>query len=191
MNKLISKIVGVALGLTLAVGTGVAIGTNKSSISPAKADTQESANVDMSSFGWGSSVQNAKDEANAASIDTNGDIKFYTTGTGNNGKYYTDWRLYYNGSGDVNVKAYNNCTIKTITFTYTLNNNGKLHSSRAQSVSNPAYSSGTAINVNATSFRAYVAQGNTNTNGQVKITNIAVTYTKPSSDVLNSINLAI
>ena len=31
MNKLISKIVGVALGLTLAVGTGVAIATNSGS----------------------------------------------------------------------------------------------------------------------------------------------------------------
>ncbi len=39
MNKLISKIVGVALGLTLAVGTGVAIATNSRNIS--KADAAE------------------------------------------------------------------------------------------------------------------------------------------------------
>ena len=37
MNKLISKIVGVALGLTLAVGTGVAIATNDKGFSKAEA----------------------------------------------------------------------------------------------------------------------------------------------------------
>ena len=39
MNKLITKIVGIALGLTMAAGAGVAVATNNKNIAPAKATT--------------------------------------------------------------------------------------------------------------------------------------------------------
>ena len=50
-------------------------------------------------------------------------------GTGNNGKYYTDWRFYTNGSdaGSFSIDAAEGYELQSVTFTYTVSNSGALY----------------------------------------------------------------
>lgn len=176
MRKAFTKVVGLTIGFALTVG--VAAGASlMNRTKTVFADTE--ASISMSSFGWGSSSGNAVGEVNAASIDTN--VKFYTTGTGNNGKYYSDWRLYNTGNGNVIVKAYNGFALTSITYTFTTANSGCLSNSNGSNKTS-LVTSGTAVSLsNVESIEYKVANTNASTNGQVRITNIEVSYVSTGS----------
>lgn len=86
MNKLISKIVGVALGLTLAVGTGVAVIANNMSTSKADAATELFYELAPASTGGNSSPHNSYTAAATTTIDG---IGWSVTGNSN----MVPWRI--------------------------------------------------------------------------------------------------
>ena len=55
-------------------------------------------------------------------------------GTGNNGKYYSDWRFYTNGSdaGSFSIDAAEGYELQSVTFTYTVSNSGALYMGETQ-----------------------------------------------------------
>lgn len=93
-------------------------------------------------------------------------------GTGNNGKYYSDWRFYTNGSesGSFSIDAAEGYELQTVTFTYTVSNSGALYMGETKLTSK------TAVEVSGQKAVFQCKNTNTNTNGQVRITAIAVTY---------------
>lgn len=104
------------------------------------------------------------------SITLDDNITVTTTGTGNNGKYYSDWRLYQSGNGNAIVTAKNGALLKSATFTFTVSNTGALL------YDGNAVTSGTAVQLNGTSATFTVGNSGSATNGQVRITEIAVEY---------------
>lgn len=93
-------------------------------------------------------------------------------GTGNNGKYYTDWRFYTNGSdaGSFSIDAAEGYELQSVTFTYTVSNSGALYMGDTKLTSN------TAVEVSGQQAVFRCKNTNTSTNGQVRLTKIAVTY---------------
>lgn len=93
-------------------------------------------------------------------------------GTGNNGKYYSDWRFYTNGSesGSFSIDAAEGYELQSVTFTYTVSNSGALYMGETKLTSK------TAVEVSGQKAVFQCKNTNTNTNGQVRITAIAVTY---------------
>ena len=98
-------------------------------------------------------------------------ITISTSGSANCGSYWgSDWRLYQNKSGDVTATAATGYIIKTITYNYTPNNNGTLKNGTTD------ISSGTAVSVNDSAITLLVGNTGSDTNGQVRITSITVSY---------------
>ena len=98
-------------------------------------------------------------------------ITISTTGEANCGSFWgSDWRLYQNKGGNVIVTAANSCTLKAVTFTFTVSNTGALLNGT------DAVTSATAVEITGTSAEFTVGNSGTATNGQVRITKIAVTY---------------
>ena len=94
-------------------------------------------------------------------------------GGGNTGKYYTtgtNWRLYQLETPSLTFAAEDGYTIKQITITYTVDNTGIL------TFAGSNITSGTACAINATSATFGVGNTGSATNGQVRISNISVTY---------------
>ena len=94
-------------------------------------------------------------------------------GNANTGKYYengADWRLYQTESPTLTFNAQDGGNILSITITYTIDKTGIL------TFNGSNIASGTPCEINATS--AIFGVGNTGgaTNGQVRITDISVTY---------------
>ena len=195
MNKLFSKIAGVALGLSLAIGVGVALGSGKRAV-PAYAD-DSTATLTISTYATNHSWTGSgggpygKGESNALDIDSN--VGVYCTGTDSNtGKYYTDWRMYQTGSATVVVFAKTSSyKLTSIKFTYSSNNGGALHTSKSTSVT-AYYPSGTKKTLsNVDSVTAYVANTGTATNGQARITAIEVTYAAASQDPITYTSVSV
>ena len=95
------------------------------------------------------------------------------SGGGNTGKYYTSdstWRLYQGESATITFTANKGYKITTITCKYLQSNSGTLKDSSTNVPSN------TTINVNANSKTLSVGNTGSATNGQAKITEIAITY---------------
>lgn len=93
-------------------------------------------------------------------------------GTGNNGKYYSDWRFYTNGSdnGSFSIDAAEGYELQSATLTYTVSNSGALYLGEAKLTSN------TAVELSGRQAVFQCKNTNTSTNGQVRLTKIAVTY---------------
>ena len=93
-------------------------------------------------------------------------------GTTNNGKYYSDWRFYTNGSdnGSFSIDAAEGYELQSATFTYTVSNSGALYFGEAKLTSN------TAVELSGSQAIFQCKNTNTSTNGQVRLTKIAVTY---------------
>ncbi len=93
-------------------------------------------------------------------------------GTGDNGKYYSDWRFYTNGSesGSFSIDAATGYELQTVTFTYTVSNSGALYMGETKLTSK------TAVEVSGQKAVFQCKNTNTSTNGQVRLTAIAVTY---------------
>jgi len=94
-------------------------------------------------------------------------------GGGNTGKYYTNgnnWRIYQGETGKVTLTAAAGYTIVSVKFTYTNSNSGvfKYNDANAES--------GSVIAINNTTATFVAGNTGTATNGQVRITDIEVTY---------------
>ena len=96
---------------------------------------------------------------------------------GNNGKVYdngAEWRLYQFNSAVVNVAASGDYRITSVEFTFTAANGGTLE------YNSNALTSETAVTINSlASVNFVVGNSGEATNGQIKITNIEVTYASP------------
>ena len=115
---------------------------------------------------WGSSSS-----AGQKSITMDSNITASCNDGGNSGKYYSDgWRIYQTESGKITITAANNATLLSVTFTFTVSNTGKL------SYNDSALTSGVAVSVSGTSAEFVVGNTGSATNGQVRITEISVTY---------------
>ena len=93
-------------------------------------------------------------------------------GTGNNGKYYSDWRFYTNGSdaGSFSIDAAEGYELQSVTFTFSTSNSGALYMGETKLTSK------TAVEVSGQKAIFQCKNTNTSTNGQVRLTAIAVTY---------------
>ena len=104
------------------------------------------------------------------SFNLNDHITVSTTGSPNCGSFWgTDWRLYQNKQGNVIIST-SYGTLKSVKFTYTNSNSGTLN------YNSSAITSGTTVNVSGTSVEFTVGNSGAATNGQVRITDIDVTY---------------
>lgn len=109
------------------------------------------------------------------SVVIDGIITATAGGTGNSGKYYTNgnnWRFYQSGSGTLTISAKNSKKITSITITCSFSNGGKFTYGSGTSIT-----SGTAIAFDKVDSVVFsVGNTGTATNGQCRITAIAVTY---------------
>ncbi len=183
MNKLFTRIVGAALGLTMAVGVGVAVGASKKDAVPvhaASSTVTKTTNTLATEHSWGvSSGSTINGLYTSWALDSN--ITISTSGSANCGSVWgsttKDWRLYQNQSGDVTVTAASGYTLTSVTFTYSVSNSGTLATVTGQDVAAAnQVASNSAKSVSGTSVTYYVANTGTKTNGQVRITQFSVTY---------------
>ena len=94
-------------------------------------------------------------------------------GGGNTGKYYTsgaNWRLYQTEAAKLKISAENDCKIKSLVITYATENAGVLKYNTSN------ITSGETFEINSNEIILHVANSATNTNGQVRISQIDVTY---------------
>lgn len=115
--------------------------------------------------------------------------------TGNTGSFWgtttVDWRLYQADAPAVTVSAGAGYTIKTVKFTYSNSNTGKLNTSGC--VTNVGalsfINTNTAYDVDDTSVTYYVGNTSNKTNGQVRISAVEVVYetTGGSTKTLTSV----
>ena len=87
------------------------------------------------------------------------------------GKYYTSdktWRLYQNESATLTISAKAGCTLKSTTLTFKTEKSGTLN------YGSTSVSSGSAVTLSGNSAKFTVS--GTGTKGQIRITNISVTY---------------
>lgn len=120
------------------------------------------------------------------SITLDENITVSTTGTGNNGKYYSDWRLYQSGNGNIIVTAKSGCTLTSAKFTFTVSNTGDLK------YGNSSVQSGKSVKISGSSTSATFDVGNTGTatNGQVRVTAIEVVYLSSYFDYCTTVGEA-
>lgn len=112
------------------------------------------------------------------SLDAN--VTISTTGTGDNGKYYSSdesWRLYQNGSGNVTVSVNSNYYLTSITFTFSTKDSGQLFNGDSQVTSGSAV----AISGTGTTSKTFSVSASSGTKGKILITSISVTYAPLSS----------
>ena len=91
----------------------------------------------------------------------------------NTGKYYDngkDWRFYQSGSAKLTITAATGHSLISATITYSVQNTGVLN------YSGSAVASGTEVSLSGSSAEFSVGNSGTATNGQVRITKIAVVY---------------
>lgn len=120
------------------------------------------------------------------SIDLDDNINLSLNSSGNNGSFWgttpIDWRAYQNQNATFTLTAKNGATLKSVTFTFSVSNNGTLNTTgTGSSISTGKLTSNTALSLTGTSQTFYVGSTNTETKGQVRITAISVTYTAGSS----------
>lgn len=98
-------------------------------------------------------------------------------GTGNNGKYYSDWRFYTKGSddGSFSIDAIEGYALKSATFTYTTTNSGALYMGETKLTSK------TAVELSGRQAVFQCKNTNTSDNGQVRLTAITVIYEESGS----------
>ncbi len=102
-------------------------------------------------------------------------ITISTTGSANCGSFWGsttyDWRLYQNKSGNVIITASGTHTLSSVTIKYSISNTGTLKDGE-----NNVVASNSAQSVTGSSVTFTVGNTDSATNGQVKITQISVTY---------------
>ena len=175
MNKKTLKIAGWALGLSMAVaGIGAAVGASFAEDTNHMVANADSCSVNISSYattnGWGNDTK-------YTTVNIDGNVTATASGGGNTGKYYTsgtNWRFYQTESAELTISAAG-YSIDSVTITFTVSNSGTLE------YSGSAITSGEAVATSGSSVVFTVGNSNSATNGQVRITNIAVSYSVPAS----------
>ena len=101
-------------------------------------------------------------------------ITISTTGEANCGSFWgtttKDWRLYQNKNGNIIVTAASNYNLKSVTFTFSPQNNGTLLNDDV------VVTSGSAISISGNSVTFTLGNSTSATNGQIRLTAISVTY---------------
>ena len=144
--------------LTSAVGWGADVTVTKTIVEIAQAN------------GW-------ENDKKYSSFSLDGNITVSCNGGTNTGKYYTNgnqWRLYQSENASVTITAATDYRLKSVIFTYVPNNNGLLVGA----------SSGSAISISGNTVTFTVGNSGTDTNGQVRITAISVTYESSTPPVV-------
>ncbi len=98
------------------------------------------------------------------------------SGGSNSGKYYNngkDWRFYQSESATLTISTAEGCTLKSATFTYGVKSSGELRDGTT------VVASGSPYSISGTS-KTFSVSG-TGTSGQVKFTEISITYDKQGS----------
>lgn len=117
---------------------------------------------------------NWNDATKYTEIQLDSNITISVNGGGNTGKYYTNgqnWRLYQGEGASITATAVSGYTIISIVYTYVISNTGTLKDG------NTVIESGSTVNVNDSNKTLAVGNTGSATNGQVRITEIKVTYT--------------
>lgn len=136
-----------------------------------------------------SSGSTINDIVTSFALDAN--ITVSTTGTANCGSFWgsspIDWRLYQNRSGNVTITAASGYELESVTYTFSASNSGTLNTSGNGSSIASSYqkSSETAISISGSSYTLYVGNTGSATNGQIRITQISVTYSATASCASN------
>lgn len=104
------------------------------------------------------------------SITLDDQISVSTTGGGNSGKYYSDWRLYQSDKANIIITATNNATLDKAVITYDISNTGQLYFDSKKINSNEE------VTLSGCSATFTVGNSANATNGQVRVTDIKVTY---------------
>ena len=123
-------------------------------------------------------------------------ITVSTTGAANCGSFWgshtQEWRLYQNKSGNVTVTAASGYQLESVTYTFGTGSSGTLNTSGNGSSIASSYrkASGTAISISGSSYTLYVGNTGTGTSGQVKITEISVTYSATAPSCAKTVTLA-
>ena len=113
----------------------------------------------------------------SVSLDENVTATASNSSGSNTGKYYTngnDWRFYQNETAKLTITTTNG-TLKSATLTFSVGNTGQL------TYNSSAVTSGTAVSLSGTSAEFIVGNSGSESNGQVKFTEISVTYTSAST----------
>ena len=132
-----------------------------------------------------SSGNTINDIVTSFALDAN--ITISTSGSANCGSFWgsstKDWRLYQNRTGNVTITAASGYELESVTYTYSVSNSGILNTSGNGSSIASSYqkASGTAISISGSSYTLHVGNTGTGTNGQVRITQISVTYSATAS----------
>ena len=108
MNKLISKIVGVALGLTLAAGTGVAIATNAKTQKASVVEAAESTAYTLTAVSTGGNTSPHNSYTAAATTTVDG-VEWSVTGNSN----MVPWRLGGKSISNVSRTVQSNAVVST------------------------------------------------------------------------------
>ena len=129
--------------------------------------------VDVSIYNY-ATANSWSNDTKYSTVMIDGNITATAVGGSNTGKYYnsgTNWRFYQTESSSLTISAATGCTINNVTITYSVSNTGVLKYSGSN------VTSGKTVTVNASSVTFGVGNTGSVTNGQVRITNISVTYT--------------
>ena len=113
------------------------------------------------------------------SLNVDENITVTVSGGANSGKYYTsgeNWRIYQTETPSITVNAANGYTISSVKITYETANSGIL------TLNGSSVATGASVPVNSDSITFGVGNSGSNTNGQVRITDIKVTYNKVNEE---------
>ena len=120
MNKLFTKIVGAALGLTMAIGVGVAIANSREATPVYAADniTAEKTAAELATANSWVTASGSGSQTCYTSFSLDSHVTISTSGSANCGSYWSDgWRLYQAQSGDITIcicKSSRNQVVATI-----------------------------------------------------------------------------
>ena len=129
---------------------------------------EKTVTVKISDYATANSWTN-QTQYNTINIDNN--VTATATGGGNTGKYYdsgTNWRMYQTENAQITISAKG--VITSVKITYTIEKTGVL------TLNGTNVASGTTVEVNAESITFGVGNTGSETNGQVRITEIEVVY---------------
>ena len=115
-------------------------------------------------------------------------ITVSTNADGNNGKVYNDgaeWRLYQTDSAVVTVSAESGYIITSVKFTYTVKNTGTLY------CGDSVVESESSVSTYSNSVQFVVGNSASATNGQVKVSEISVTYNQSTFESVDGVAMRL
>ncbi|MCR5332486.1 MAG: Ig-like domain-containing protein [Bacilli bacterium] len=170
MNKILTKITGAVLGLSMAVGVGTAVAVNAKE--PSRVEASSTANWAANNMGLGNSEVTG---TGSYDFDDDTNITISFTNGGTNTAYYTDGgvRIYNGGTFTI---ASSDGNITGITLTYTLNSGATISASPAGGFT----SGGTTWSGNSSNV-VFTA----GTKKHVRLASLIVTYSSSGSSTVD------